>query len=162
MSIKKDTEKTEDDKGGKGGKSGDIEFHLFTAASRDDALSPTETTRLLRLHEELHKVQVDTQKADRKEREQIKKGQKPLTAGYDALGLRRGAGGSESAFKTHPISSHAQFSGATDKKVTGVPSDNLAETNDSEKQKLVEELHLRFEHKLKNTPKSSLPKPRPY
>lgn len=161
MGIKKDTEKTEDDKGGKGGKSGDIEFHLFTPASRDDALSPTETTRLLRMHEELHKVQVDTQKADRKEREQIKKGQK-ATAGYDALGLRGGGGGVQSAFQLHPtLSGHPQFDGATDKKVTGVPSDNLAQTNDQEKQELIEKLDLRFQHQHKNTPKFS-PKPRPY
>ncbi len=158
MTIKKDVEKNEEDKGGKGGKAGDIEFHLFIPASRDDTLPPTEMARLLHKHGELHKVQVDTQKATRKEREKIKNDPKS-TAGYDSLGLRNG--GTDSAYKTHPLSNHAQFSGATDKKVTGVPSDNLAQTNENEKQELVEKLDLRFQHQHKNTPKFS-PKPRPY
>ncbi|MCC2666979.1 MAG: hypothetical protein K0S63_895 [Gammaproteobacteria bacterium] len=163
MAIRKDAEKNEEDKGGKGGKTGDVEFHLFIPASRDDTLSPNEMARLLHMHEELHKVQVDTQKATRKEREKIKNNPKS-TAGYDSLGLHNGGGGgTQSVYKTHPLSNHAQFSGATDKKVTGVPSDNLAQTNENEKQELIEKLDLRFQHQhqYKNTPKFS-PKPRPY
>jgi hypothetical protein len=150
-------------KGGKGGKSGEIEFRyhdIFSSEPRDDALPQVEIDRLLRTHIDLHKDRVDKQKATRKERDDIKKGKKHQT-GYDALGLRAGGGGGSLGYKTHPLSNHAQFSGAVDKKVTGVPCDSLAETNDDQKQQLLAELDLRHQHK--HVPKhSNTPKPRPY
>jgi len=147
--------------GGISGQTGEIKFHyrdILSTDPRDDVLPEAEIRRLLIVHEAIHKERVDKQKATRKERDDIKNG-RVNAKNYDGLGLRKGGGGDISPYKKHPVSNYAQFSGATDRKITGVPSDSLAETNDDIKQDLLDKLELRFQHK--NVPKFN-PKPRPF
>lgn len=149
--------------GGISGQTGEIKFRyrdILSTEPRDDVLPEAEIRRLLLVHEDIHKERVDKQKATRKERDDIKNGRVNANS-YDGLGLRKGGGGGggNSPYKQHPVSNHAQFSGATDRKITGVPSDSLAETNDDIKQDLLDKLDLRFQHK--NVPKFN-PTPRPY
>ncbi len=118
------------------------------------------------MHEGIHKERVNNQKEKRKERDDIKNGRVKAN-NYDALGLRIGGGagggsGSTSPYKNHPLSNHAQFSGATDRKVTGVPSDSLSETNDKNKNENELNLTHQLTNRLKQAPKFH-PKPRgPY
>lgn len=147
--------------GGISGQTGEIKFRyrdILSTEPRDDVLPEAEIRRLLLMHEDIHKERVDKQKATRKERDDIKNG-RVNAKNYDGLGLRKGDGGDGSPYKKHPVSNHAQFSGATDRKITGVPSDSLSETNDDIKQDLLDKLELRFQHK--NVPKFN-PRPRPY
>jgi hypothetical protein len=155
---------------GQGGKSGAIEFRyrdILSGDTRDDALPDSDIHHLLVVHEGIHLKRVNNQKIERKNREAIKNGL-VKAQNYDSLGLRigggagAGGGGGTSPYKSHPLSNHAQFSGATDRKVTGVPSDNLSETNDKDKNDLSNELDLR--HRLTNAPSpKSAPRPRgPY
>ncbi|MCD6039674.1 MAG: hypothetical protein K0S27_1074 [Gammaproteobacteria bacterium] len=160
--------KNEEEESGQGGKTGAVEFQyrdILSAGPRDDQLPAEEMDDLLKKHEKIHKEYVDTQKETRKERDAIKQGRTPAAHSYDGLGLGRGGagGGGASPYKSHPISQHAQFSGATDRKVTGVPSDNLAQTNEEEKQELEDKLQLRLRHRNehKNVPKFN-PTPRPF
>jgi hypothetical protein len=154
-------DKNNDDEDDSGSKSGEIEFRLQNIAGerRDDMLSEPEIRRLLITQEAAHKNLVDKQKATRKERDNIKNNPAQTAKyGYDSLGLQAGGnGGGASPYKTHPISQHAQFSGATDHKVTGVPTDNIAQTNDEARQKLEErlELQLGLKNQLKHTHKLS-------
>jgi hypothetical protein len=141
-------EESEGEGGGKGGRTGEIAFRyhdVLSSQPRDDVFPEAEIRRLLIVQEELHKQQVDKQKITRKERDDIKKG-RVQSKGYDGLGLRKGgSGGMESVFDSHPtLSKTAQFSGGIDNKVTSVPSDSLAETNDDIKQQLLAQLQLRF------------------
>jgi hypothetical protein len=160
-----------DDEGGRGsqgGQTGAVEFRyrdILSTDARDDVLPESEARHLLAVFEDDHKERVDRQKRTRKERDDIKNGRVQAN-NYDALGLRiggGGGGGGTSPYKTHPLSNHAQFSGATDRKVTGVPSDSLAETNDDAKDKLINDYDLTYQHthKLQNAPKFN-PKPRPF
>ena len=160
----------EDDETGESGETGQtgaIEFRyrdILSTDARDDILPESEIRRLLSVLEQVHKGRVDNQKIERKRRDDLKQGRVQAQS-YDALGLRIGGGaggGGTSPYKTHPLSEHAQFSGATDRKVTGVPSDSLSETNDDMQNKLREELDLRHRHQLQAAPKFN-PKPRgPY
>lgn len=173
MTKKTDDEKKhlpeEEGESGQGGKSGAVEFRyrdILSGDARDDALPDSDIHHLLIVHEDIHKERVDNQKNKRKERDDIKNG-RVNAKNYDALGLRIGSGaggggGGVSPYKSHPLSNHAQFSGATDRKVTGVPSDSLSETNDKNKNDLLNELDLRNRHTLKQAPKFN-PRPRgPY
>ncbi len=161
-------EDDESGESGQGGQTGAIEFRyrdILSTDARDDILPESEIRRLLIVLEQLHKGHVDNQKNERKRRDDIKEGRVQAQS-YDALGLRiggrGGGGGGTSPYKTHPLSEHAQFSGATDRKVTGVPSDSLSETNDDIKNKLTAELDLRHRYQLQAAPKFN-PKPRgPY
>lgn len=154
------TNKKEDDENGGTGTSGEIEFRyrdILSSDLRDDILPDSEIRRLLSVHEDLHKRMVDDQKNERKHRDDIKNG-RVETKEYDSLGLRVGQGGGGGGggyeFKSHPISNHAQFSGATDRKVTGVPSDSNSKTNEGDKNKLVNDLTLTLTNdlKLQNAP----------
>jgi hypothetical protein len=154
--------KEENDDASTGGQTGAIQFRDFLLPSDapDDVLPETEIRRLLKVHEGKHKSDVDNQKRKRKERDDIKNGRVQAQQ-YDALGLRRGSGGGGGAspYKTHPLSNHAQFDGATDRKVTGVPSLNESEVNEADKNDLLNELNLTLQHK--HVPKFN-PKPRPF
>lgn len=158
--IKKIEEENDDESAG--GQAGAIEFYDFLSPTDilDDALPETEIRRLLKVHEGKHKSDVDNQKRKRKERDDIKNG-RVQAQHYDALGLRIGGGGGSGAspYKTHPLSNHAQFDGATDRKVTGVPSLNESDVNEADKNELLNELNLTFQHK--HVPKFN-PTPRPF
>ncbi len=145
----------------KGGKTGAVEFHyrdILSTDERDDNLPEAEAKHLLTVQIARHYELVNEQRLKRKERDAIKNG-RVNTSSYDALGLRRGGGGGGdiSPYKKHPISDNAQFSGATDRKVTGVPCENNAETNEQNKNDLLNELQLR--HRLTHQPKFN-PRPR--
>jgi hypothetical protein len=155
-------EDEDEDKGGtSGGSSGEIEFHYHDVLSeepRDDMLSQEEINRLLASHKDIHKVRVDKQKNTRKERKMLKEGPVNLTsrkayvAGMAAIG-----GGAYSKYKTHPIA--VKFSGIRDQKISAIPSENTAETN----QELKHELENRNENKLRlNYQPGFNPKPKPF
>lgn len=136
---------------GSGGQTGEIHFRFKDAMSldpRDDMLPPSEIKRLLIIHKDLHKERVDKQKITRKERLAIKEGRVTQTYGQTGYGM------GVSAFKTHPITSKAQFSGIVDKKVIGIPSEFDADINEDKRN----ELEQRYVNR--NTPKFS-PKFRP-
>ena len=115
--------KKEDTEGesGQGGRGGRIEYTDFlgTGESVKQALS---------VHESGHEGRVKLQKELISERKTLKEGKNQ--------GLRLTGSGTHSQFKSHPISQTAQFSGSTDKRVTGVPCDLDAQTNDTERNKL--------------------------
>jgi hypothetical protein len=150
----------EDEDDEKGGSSGGIASHYQDVSStmqRDDVLSPKELKRLLAVHKDVHKARVDKQKITRKERNEAKEGPVNLTArkAYTE-GTGYGAG-YYSKYKTHPIA--AKFSGIRDQKISAVPSENTAETNQEQKQ----ELENKNENKLRlNYQPGFNPKPRPY
>jgi hypothetical protein len=151
-----DNSDDDDSSGGLGGVSGEIEFRFQDAmmvANRDDLLSPSEIKRLLIVQKETHKLRVDKQKATREERKALKDGKFVIPTAAQQL---RGTGGGNrmSAFKKHPISDMAQFSGI-DKQVIGIPNLNEADTNQELKDKLENKLENRLQNRLqnKNTPK---------
>ncbi|MEO8400645.1 MAG: hypothetical protein ABI597_02465 [Gammaproteobacteria bacterium] len=146
---------------GAGGVAGEIGFRFKDAMSidpRDDALPPSEIKRLLAVHRELHKARVDKQKILRKERNALKQ---QGSKAQNRTGLGYGSGGGRySPYKKHPISSKAQFSGV-DRQVTGLPSENIADTNKEQRDELENRNELRNELRYQNAPKFN-PKPRPY
>ncbi len=151
----------EDEDDDKGGSSSGIEFRYHDIASteqRDDALSPEELKRLQAVHKDLHKARVDKQKTTRKERKEAKEGPANLmtrSAYKGEMGI--GGGGTYSKYKTHPIA--VKFSGIRDQKISAIPSENTAETNQEQKQ----ELENKNENKLRlNYQPGFNPKPRPY
>lgn len=157
-----DQEDSSGDKGGTGGgASGKIEFHYHDVLSeepRDDLLSPEEIKRLLAVHKDVHKERVDKQKSTRKERKAAKEGPVNLTSrkAYTG-GLNAAGGGAYSKYKTHPIA--VKFAGIRDQKISAIPSENTAETN----QDLKQELENKNENKLRlNYQPGFNPKPRPY
>jgi hypothetical protein len=151
----------EDEDDDKGGSSGGIESHYQDVSStlqRDDLLSPEELKRLQAVHKDLHKARVDKQKITRKERKQAKEGPLNLTTrkAYKG-GVGTGGGGAYSKYKTHPVA--IKFSGIRDLKISAIPSENIAETNQEQKQ----ELENKNENKLRlNYQPGFNPKPRPY
>lgn len=144
-------------KAGAGGAAGEIIFRYkdpYSASPRDDQLPSDEIKRLLIVHRDQHKGNVDKQKQTRKERAAIKEGKIP----YNKQNQGRGFGpGGVSNFKTHPIALRAQFSGI-DKQVSNLPTNNEAITNDQLKNELDNRLELQLG--LTHRP-SSAPKPRP-
>lgn len=143
---------------GSGGKSGEIGFRYKTEIYRDEQLPPAEIRRLLQIHKEAHKAYVTKQKLTRKERLALKEGRKDLTSQY-RLGQGAGGGG-RSTFKKHPISNKAQFSGI-DKQLSGLPTENAAETNEELRNQLENKLENKYNHRFTPT-KQFNPKPRPY
>ncbi len=150
----------EDESGTNGGSTGEIRFHYQDPLStpvRDDLLSPEERKRLLAAHKELHQGRVDKQRTTLKDRKLLKeKGQAAVIQAR--LGRGGGHGIGSSPYKPHPISQKPQFSGI-DKQVTAIPTENMAETNEEQRN----ELENRYQHKLgyQHTKKFN-PKPRPY
>lgn len=149
---------------GQGGVAGEVRFRYKDSLSttpRDDALPPTEIRRLLAVQHDLHKEYVNKQKLLRKERKALKAGHLRARQGP---GSRRGHGaGRRSAYKQHPITSKAQFSGM-DRQVIGLPNENLANTNDDKRNELENRLEHRLENRnelrYQNAPKFN-PTPRP-
>lgn len=150
----------QDEDDDKGGSASGIEFHYRDASStaqRDDMFSPEELKRLLAVHKDVHKARVDKQKVTRKERKEMKEGPVNLTE-RKAYTAGMGYGGEAfSKYKTHPVA--AKFSGIRDQKISAIPSENIAETNQEQKQ----ELENKNENKLRlNYQPGFNPKPKPY
>jgi len=150
----------DDEDSGEGTQTGTsgVEFHLDLLAGepRDDLLSPEQLKGLLKLHNEKHYDLVKKQKIERKERNELKEGKRSVVS--NAYSGKAGYGAS-SNFKSHPISQKAYFSGI-DKKVTGLTTENIAETNEDKKNELQERLELRNRLQYQNAPKFN-PTPRP-
>lgn len=157
--IQDEEEGSQTGESGQGGVAGEIRFRYKDAMSidpRDDALSPSEAKRLLAVHKDLHKSYIDKQKQTRKERKQLKEGRASLTSRHDVTARGAGKGRRYSPYKRHPISSKAQFSGV-DKQISGLPTENLAETNEQKRNELQNQNRLTYQ----NAPRFN-PKPRPY
>jgi hypothetical protein len=139
--------------GSGGGQSGHIEFHDFInpSAQRDDLLPPDQIRRILAEHAAQHTERVQKQKNLRDDYKAVKQGKKSLQV------LREGKGsGLNTAYKQHPkLSREAQFSGV-DSKVSPNPSDNVADTNEADRNEL--ENQYRLQHAPQFQPKFN-PKP---
>lgn len=136
--------------GGESGAAGKIHFRYRDAMSlppRDDSLPPHELKRLLQVHETLHKARVDKQRQTRKERDALKQGKNNLV---QQRGYGQGLGQGGSAFKQHPISKKAYFSGI-DKQMVAVPTELEADTNPEMQDKLENRFRLTHSprHKLR-------------
>jgi len=149
------------DEEGSDGVAGEVRFRYKDAMSidpRDDALPLPEANRLLAIHKDIHKSYVDKQKQTRKERKLLKEGRNSLTSRQSAdVALQAGVrGGRSSPYKKHPISNKAQFSGV-DRQISSLPTENIAETNEQQRN----ELENRNELRHRNVPQFN-PKLRPY
>lgn len=147
--------KENDDESGAGGRSGEVKFRGFvgTESLRDDLLPPDEKRRLLAVHRDGHENRVKKQKELRDQRQQMKEGKIPLSQFRESRG-----NGMNSAYRAHPIlSDKAQFSGI-DPQVNVLPSDNIANTNEADRNEL--ENQYRLTHAPEFTPKFN-PKPLP-
>lgn len=124
---------------GTGGKSGQIEFRDFLAThdqTRDDQLPFEEKKRLLAVHKDTHEMRVKKQKELRDQRQAVKEGKISLQT------YRQERGGQEKG--NHPIlANKAQFSGI-DRKVTALPNENIAETNEDKRNELEYQYRLRY------------------
>lgn len=147
----------EDEDSGSGSSSQGIEFRfdLLTGETRDDLLSSADLKRLLAVHNERHYELVKKQKIERKTRSEVKEGKRPSVS--NAYGT--GGYGMGSEYKPHPISEKAYFSGI-DKQVIGIASENLANTNEGQKNELEQRLELKNRLQHTHTPKFN-PTPRP-
>lgn len=139
--------------GESGGQSGQIEFRDFInpGASREDLLPPDQRKRLLSEHDAQHAERVKKQKIARDDYKAVKNGKKSVQS------LREGRGsGLNSTYLPHPkLSQQAQFSGI-DSKVSPNPADNVADTNEADRNDL--ENQYRLQHAPKFQPKFN-PKP---
>lgn len=127
---------------GTGGQGGKIAFRDFLATGenlRDDLLPFEERKRLLATHKDINEVKVKQQKEKRDHYKDLKNGKIALNTFRGLMGK-----GMSSQFKPNPIlANQAQFSGI-DKQVTGLPNENLAETNQDKRDELLNELRYRL------------------
>lgn len=143
MSSKHDNEKSKDgdDSSGQGGK---IEFHDFVtgpANLRDDQLPADELRRLLAIHKDATEDRVKKQKELRDLRKEQKAGNKLRQTGQ---GL---SAGMSSQYPPHPILSD-KFRGA-DPTVNPNPSENIAQTNEANRNELQQKYQLTHQPQLK-------------
>ena len=142
---KYNSDQDEDDQtgAGSGGQGGKIAFKDFltTGANwRDDTLPFEDQKRLLSQHLDLHEAKVKQQKEKRDQYKNLKEGKVSLAAHRAGVA---GAGMS-SQYKTNPIlANKAQFSGM-DRQVNVLPTENLADTNEEQRNELQNELQYRL------------------
>lgn len=137
MSNNKFSPPQDDDDSGNTGTGSEVHFRYRDAMSlgpRDDELPLADIRHFMAIHKDIHKDRVDKQRILLNEREALKAGKKP-TSHYQ-VGQERGN------YKTHWLSSTAQFSGI-DKQVTQVPNQNEANTNDQLKDELQNRLNYK-------------------
>lgn len=130
---------------GTGGKSGQVEFREFISSggeTRDDLLTGEEKKRLLSVHKDIHESNVKKQKSLRERRQDVKNGKITL----DQYRQEKQPG---SQFKANPIlRDKAQFSGQ-DPQVNSLPDQNIADTNEADRNE------LEFALRLRNAPQSA-------
>ena len=145
LQDKKFTENEDDDQGssGQAGQIGFVDFLSSADKERDDLLSPEEKRHLQAIHQELNKQQIKQQKELRAERQAAKENKTTRQFSYGQGG---GGGDEVSPYKTNPVLDCAQFSGATDKKVSPSPSVNEANTNPEQR------AEAELQHQLQNQP----------
>ena len=126
-----------------GGASGQIEFKDFLANAanlRDDLLPADEKRRLLSVHQDAHELNVQKQKDIREQRQAVKDGKISLQTFQNGL---MGAG-MNAQYKTNPVlANKAQFSGI-DRQVNALPTENIADTNDANRNELENQYRLRY------------------
>jgi hypothetical protein len=146
------------DSGHLGGSGVEFHFDISPGERRDDLLSTEELKRLLKVHHDLHYDLVKKQKIERKNRNEIKEGKRPTVANDYSIG-NSGFGANQGG-KQHPLTQKAYFSGI-DKQVIGLQSENVANTNEGQKNELEARLELKNRLQHKNAPKFN-PTPRPH
>ena len=146
MSSKKkdlNTQENGESDSGASGASGRVAFRNFldgAAEVRDDLLPPEEIRRLLSVHKDVHAIEVKKQKALQDQRKAMKEGKISLQSYRQGM---QGAG-MHSQYKVNPIlANKAQFSGI-DRQVNALPTENMAETNEAQRNELENEYRLRF------------------
>lgn len=135
----------DDESGTSGGQSGQMGFHDFLSEGplREDLLPPDQIRRLLGEHRNQHEERVKKQKILRDDYKAVKNGNKSVQT------LREGKGsGLNSAYPPHPIlADKAQFSGI-DKEVNPQPSENMADTNEADRNDLENQYRLQYAPKI--------------
>lgn len=135
----------DDESGTGGGQSGQMGFHDFlsTGPLREDLLPPDQIRRLLGEHRTQHEERVKKQKQSRDDYKAVKNGNKSVQT------LREGKGsGLNSAYPPHPIlADKAQFSGI-DKEVNPQPTENMADTNEADRNDLENQYRLQYAPKI--------------
>ena len=151
------TEREEDESGdeGSGGQGSGIAFVDFNdshAERRDDQLSGDEQKHLLIMHKEVHEDKVKHQKEKIELNKQLKNG-KDARSSY-GVGAP-GGGSSDWQYKENPAL--ANFGKGVDIKVSSLPNENVAETNQAQRDELQNELKLRLGQQPKFNPKPAGP-----
>lgn len=143
----------DDDDEGSGGSRGDLGFHDFlgTQSLREDLLPPDQLKRIYAEHRAQHETRVKKQKTLRDQYKAVKEGKQSVN------GLReQRASALNGAYPPHPVlANKAQFSGI-DKENNPNPADNIADTNEADRNEL--ENQYRLQHAPKIQPKFN-PKP---
>lgn len=145
----------EADDEGSGGRRGDLDFHDFlgTGPLREDLLPPDQLKRIIAEHRAQHETRVKKQKELRDNYKAVKEGKQSV----NALREQRGSG-LNSSYPPHPVlADKAQFSGI-DKENNPNPADNIADTNEADRNELENQYRLQHQPAPKNQPKFN-PKP---
>lgn len=126
---------------GQGGQSGQIAFRDFTASTqhiREDML-PDEIKRLLSTHDNLVEANVKKQKNKKDQYKALKEKKVSLAAHRQGLG-----NSANSQYRSHPVlNNKAQFSGV-DRQVNALPNENVADTNEANRNELENQYRLRY------------------
>lgn len=138
--------------GGQGGKIGFVDFLDTHADRRDDLLPESEKKRLLLIHKDVNEKNVKQQKEKLEQNKNVKDGK--ITLGSYRAGM---GGGGSSPFKENPALQGAQFTGV-DKQVIGLPTENMAVTNEEKRDELLNQNELRYRLGYQPAPKFN-PKP---
>lgn len=152
----KNSRENEEDHEGAGGQSGKVEFRDFlsTGPLREDLLPPDQLKRILSEHRSQHEGRVKKQKELREHYQAVKEGKMPVQTLRESQGS-----GLNSAYPPHPIlADKAQFSGI-DKEINPSPSENLADTNEADRNELENQYRLQYAPKIqpKFNPKPQMP-----
>lgn len=150
MSSKRDKDKIanlpdddDSDSGSTGQGGSKIDFHDFTAPSRDrdDNLPPDELKRLLAAHNDAQESRVQKQKDAINERKKLREGKNTLKNYREGL-----SSGMQSQYPPHPILSE-KFRGA-DPQINPNPSENISQANEADRNELQHEYQLRHQPDL--------------
>lgn len=131
-----------DDDTGQGSKTGQVEFHDFlTPGELRDELPPQEKKRLLAVHGDINIANVKKQKEKRDHYKALKEGKITLAEHRQGLAER----GMNSGFKPHFLSTTVQFgSGVIDSQNNPVPAEQMADTNEENRNELENAYRLRY------------------
>lgn len=151
------TDGDEEDESGSGGSSGQIEFVDFlntNAERRDDLMSEQDKRHLLIMHKEVHEEKVKHQKEKIERNKDLKAGKEQRQSyGFGAPGSPGGGGSFQ--YKENPAL--ANYGKGVDNKVIGLPNENIAETNQANREELQNQLRNKLGMQPKFNPKPSGP-----
>lgn len=144
-------DESEDEGGESGGQGGKIDFVDFLdsgAEKRDDLLTGDEKRHLLITHKEVHETKVKHQKEKIELNKQLKDGKISRVQQSHGMGAPAAPGG-DWKFKSNPAL--ANFGKGVDIKVTALPNEVVADTNQEQKNELQNQ--LRYANQPKFNPK---------